>query len=113
MVGPAIVEVFDNEKPASRSPAIISMLRSKFGFKGVVMSDDLDSRATMRDSTIEQVAIDALKAGSDFLLLAAINQQLERVTDAIYRAVEEGDLSEERLHEAGAKVRALVNKYST
>lgn len=113
MVGPAIVETFDYEKPASISPAVINMLRSEFGFKGVVMSDDLDSRATMRDSTIEQVAIEALVAGSDFLLLAAIDQQLERVPDAICRAVEEGYLSEERLHEAGAKVRALAKKYST
>jgi beta-N-acetylhexosaminidase len=112
MVGPAIVEAFDNEKPASTSPAIISMLRSEFGFKGVVMSDDLDSRATMRDRTIEQVAIDALKAGSDFLLLAAIDRQLERVPDAICRAVEEGDLAENRLHESATKVRALAKKYS-
>ena len=111
MVGPAIVEALDRKKPASISSAIISMLRSEFDFKGVVMSDDLDSRATTRGRPVEQVAIDALKAGSDLLLLAAIDQQLERVADAICRAVEEGDLEEIRLHEAGTKVRALAKKY--
>ncbi len=112
MVGPSIVEAFDAEKPASISPRIIEMLRSEFGFKGVIMSDDLDSRATMRDRSIEEVAIDALNAGSDYLLLAAIDDQLERVVNAIRNAVEKGELAEERLSEAGAKVRALAKKYS-
>ena len=88
------------------------MLRSEFGFKGVVMSDDLDSRATLRDCSVEEVAIDALNAGSDYLLLAAIDGQLERVVAAICSAVEKGDLAEKRLIEAGAKVRALAKKYS-
>lgn len=112
MVGPAIVEAFDTEKPASISPKIIGMLRAKFSFKGVVMSDDLDSRATMGNCSIEDVAIDALNAGSDYLLLAAIDDQLERVVDAICKAVEKGELAEERLNEAGVKVRALAKKYS-
>lgn len=111
MVGPSIVEAFDTERPASTSPIIIDMLRTEFGFKGIVMSDDLDSKATMRDSTVEQMAIDALNAGSDYLLIAAIDHQLERVVDAICRAVETGDLAEERLSEAGAKIRALAKKY--
>ncbi len=112
MVGPSIVEAFDSEKPASISPQIIGMLRSEFGFKGVVMSDDLDSRATLRDCSVEEVAIDALNAGSDYLLIAAIDRQLERVVAAICSAVEKGDLAEKRLIEAGAKVRALAEKYS-
>ncbi len=112
MVGPAIVEAFDSEKPASMSRKIIGMLRRRFGFKGVVMSDDLDSRATMKDRSVEQVAIDALNAGSDYLLLAANDDQLERVVDAICNAVEEGELAEERLSAAGAKVRTLARKYS-
>ncbi len=112
MVGPSIVEAFDNEKPASISPKIIGMLRSEFGFKGVVMCDDLDSRATMRDCSIEEVAINALNAGSDYLLLAAIDDQLKRVVDAICNAVEQGILAEKRLNDAGTKVRTLAKKYS-
>ena len=106
-----IVSAFDAEKPASISPTIIGLLRSDFGFKGVVMSDDLDSRATMRNRSVKEVAIDALNAGSDYLLLAEIDDQLERVVDAICEAVEKGELAEERLVEAGAKVRALAQKY--
>jgi beta-glucosidase-like glycosyl hydrolase len=70
------------------------MLRSEFGFKGVVMRDYLDSRATLRDCSVEEVAIDALNTGSDYLLLAAIDRLLERVVAAIFRAVEKGNLAE-------------------
>ena len=76
------------------------------------MSDDLDSRATIKDRSVEQVSIDALNAGSDYLLLAANDDQLERVVGAICNAVEEGELAEERLNAAGAKIRTLARKYS-
>jgi beta-N-acetylhexosaminidase len=111
MVGPSIVNAFDNEKPASISSNIISMLRNDFGFKGVTMSDDLDSKATIRNSTVEEVAIEALNAGSDYLLVAAKDNQLERVVDAIHCAIETGDLAEDRLIEAAGKVRGLAKKY--
>ena len=112
MVGPAIVQAFDSEKPASISPKVIQKLRSEFSFKGVIMSDDLDSRATIKGRSVEEVAIDALNAGSDHLLMAAIGNQLERVANAINDAVEKGELAEQRLQEAATKVRALVRKYS-
>lgn len=111
MVGPCIVEAFDPENPASISPKIIGMLRNEFDFRGVVMSDDLDARATLRDCTLEQTAVHALKAGSDFLLIAAIDDHLERVVGAILQAVEKGDLAEDRLAEAGSRVRMLAQKY--
>jgi beta-N-acetylhexosaminidase len=112
MVGPAVVEAFDARRPASLSPRVVGMLRREFGFQGVVLTDDLDSRATMRDRPVVEVTVDALNAGSDYLLLAAIDDQLQRVVDAICDAVEEGDLAEERLAEAAARVRALAKKYS-
>jgi beta-N-acetylhexosaminidase len=88
------------------------MLRKDFGFKGVVLSDDLDSRATMKGCALEKVAIDALNAGSDYLLIAVIGDRLERVADDICLAVENGDLAEKKLNDAGARVRALAKKYS-
>lgn len=112
MVGPAVVEAFDTKYPASISPKIIDMLRGKLGFKGIVMSDDLDARATLRNRPIEEIAVQALNAGSDYLLLADIDDQLNRVVQAICNAVEEKKLSEKRLHEAGKKNRKFARKYS-
>lgn len=113
MVGPAIVEAFDRKNPASISPEIIDLLKTRFGFNGVVMSDDLDAQATLRGRSIEETAVKALNAGSDFLLLADSDDQLERVVKGICTAVEEKKLSEKRLYEAGTKVRKLAQKYGS
>ena len=80
--------------------------------KETLLSDRISTKeSAMRDCTVEKVAIDALNAASDYLLLTAIDGQLERVVEAICRAVETGGLSEKRLYEAGAKIRALAKKY--
>ena len=112
MVGPAIVEGLDDEIPAALSPKIIGKLKNDLNFKGIVMSDDLDAKATLRGRTVEVAAVEALNAGADFLLLAAFGNQLENVVKAISQAVESGHLAEERLFDAGQKVRQLAMKYS-
>ena len=111
MTGPAIVEAFDAERPASISPAVIRVLRERLGFKGVVLSDDLDSQATLRGRPITQVAVDALNAGSDLLLIADIDDHTDQIVSGILNAVQRGSLAENRLAEAAAKVRALAAKY--
>lgn len=52
MTGPAIVEAFDSERAASISPSVIQILRERFSFKGVILSDNLDSQATLRGCKI-------------------------------------------------------------
>jgi len=111
MTGPAIVTAFDSERPASLSRKVIGMLKKQFGFKGVILSDDLDSKATLGDASVEGAAVEALNAGADFLLVGDMGDQLERVVNAISLAVESGMLAEERLHEAAVKVRFLARKY--
>jgi hypothetical protein len=70
-----------------------------------------DSRPTVRNRSVEEEAIDALNAGSDYLLLAAIDDQLERVVAAICEAVEKRELAGKRLSEARSKIRVLSKKY--
>ena len=113
MTGPAVVESFDPVKPASLSSAIISVLRDDLGFEGVVMSDDLDTKAISRGQPVSKAAVEALKAGSDYLLLADIDDHINQVVSAIVAAVESGDLAEDRLENAATKIRYLAAKYSS
>ena len=112
MTGPAIVDAFDSERAASISPAVIRVLREDIGFNGVVMSDDLDAKAILRGKPIQHAAVEALKAGSDYLLIADTVDHIDLVGSAIVAAVESGDLDEGRLGEAAARVRSLAGKYS-
>jgi len=80
--------------------------------KALQETDRHDSRPTVRNRSVEQATIDALNAGSDYLLLAAIDDQLEGVVAAICEAVEKRELAGERLSEARSEIRALSKKYS-
>ncbi|MGO4855430.1 glycoside hydrolase family 3 N-terminal domain-containing protein [Phaeovulum sp. W22_SRMD_FR3] len=112
MVGPAIVQALDPERAALRSAEIIALLREGFGFTGVVMADDLDSSATMRGDPVPQVAIEALAAGCDYLLLADVGNQLDEVAAAIVAAAEAGVISAEALAASAARVRDLALRYA-
>ncbi len=104
MTGPAIVPSLDVDEPASLSPKIINLLRTKFGFTGMVVSDDLDSKATMRSDTLERAAIAALNAGSDLLLVAA-GAHLGDLIASVAQATRDGHIPSNRLSEAATRVR--------
>jgi beta-N-acetylhexosaminidase len=108
MVGPAIVRALDRTTAALRSAHVVRRLTQGLGFRGVVMADDLDSQAVMRGDSVAQVAIDALAAGCDFLLLADTGSQLADVAQAIEAAVGSGKLSADGLARSAQKVRDLA-----
>lgn len=113
MVGPAIVSALDPISPALRSEKVVSLLRRRLGFAGIIMADDLDSKATLRGESVTQVAIEGLNAGCDLLLLADINDQLDQVAAAIVAAAKAGLVSRQSLASSAQKVRSLADRYAT
>jgi len=106
MLSPAVVTAIDGTRPASLSPAVIGFLRKELGFEGTIITDDLDARSILRDSDLGAVAVEALAAGADLLLVGE-----ERATEcaaAIATAAEAGVLQPERLQRAAANVRRLA-----
>lgn len=112
MVGPAIVSALDPVNPALRSEKVVSLLRSYLSFDGVIMADDLDSKATLRGASVAQAALDALNAGCDLLLLADIGDQLDQVASAIVAAAKAGLVSTQSLAISAQKVRSLADRYA-
>ncbi len=109
MTGPAPVAALGGETPASTSPAVMGFLRERLGFQGLIVTDDLDSKATLRGSAVDAVAIEALDAGAELLLIAA-GPHLEEVAHAIADAVRRGRLEPSKLTRAAGKVRALADE---
>ncbi|URK89381.1 glycoside hydrolase family 3 protein (plasmid) [Rhizobium sp. RCAM05350] len=64
MTGPAPVAAFDATNAASTSATVIALLKEQFGFKGLIVSDDLDSPATLRGQSLLETAIASLNAGA-------------------------------------------------
>ncbi|WP_163338174.1 glycoside hydrolase family 3 N-terminal domain-containing protein [Desulfopila sp. IMCC35008] len=97
MTGPAVVSALDPDNAASVSAPVISILRNQLHFSGLVMSDDLDAKGILRGRPITEIAVDALQAGCDLLLIADIDDQIDRLAAALVVAVENGELAENRL----------------
>jgi beta-N-acetylhexosaminidase len=107
MVGHPIYESLDPGLPASLSPAVLRLLRDEFGFDGVAVADALNMAGVAAGRDPGALAVAALAAGED-LLLVIDPVQIEPTVAAIVAAVATGGLSRERLQEAATRVRALA-----
>lgn len=95
--------------PATMSRASITgLLRERLGFRGVVVSDDLEMKAI---ADPESAAVEAVRAGVDVLLVCHHAAVQHRVLEALVAAVRRGHLSQERLRDAHARIDTLVQRF--
>lgn len=105
MMSPARYDALRHSTPGSLSAEFIGMLKDELRFSGLVMTCDLDHRATLGDSTLEQVVVTALGSGADMLLLSPnAVPSIDTLARSITDAVENGTLAESRLREAYRKI---------
>lgn len=108
MVGHPIYEALDPDLPASLSPAVLSLLRERFGFDGVAVTDSLTMAGVAAGRLPGELAVLALAAGED-LLLVPDPAQVEPMVAALVAALATGELPLARLEEASARVRRLLD----
>jgi beta-N-acetylhexosaminidase len=98
----------DRANPASLSPAIVAgLLRRELGFRGVVVSDDLEMGALSRRLPPEESAARAIAAGSDLLLVCSNLDVARRARQGLEEALQSGRLPAARFREALAHTRRL------
>lgn len=96
--------------PASLSKHISNqILRKKFGFKGLSVSDDLEMGAITNQMEIGEAAVEALNAGQDMLLICKNLEYQKSVCKKIKQAIDNGRLKEDRLKEAQLRWRKTYN----
>jgi beta-N-acetylhexosaminidase len=70
MVGHARYPALDPDRIASQSQPIIErLLRERMGYRGVVVTDSMEARASLATGAITTVSERAVRAGADLLLL--------------------------------------------
>lgn len=106
MVSHNIICCIDPERPASLSGKVIAFLRQILGYDGVVMTDGLDMGAVLEYTDGGNIAVTALLAGNDILLICDYAEGIP----AILNAVEEGTVTEEMIDTACCRV--LTWKYN-
>jgi beta-N-acetylhexosaminidase len=104
MTAHVLVPALDTDFPATVSPAVISDLRVRIGYEGVIITDDLAMQAISDRWTYEEAAVLALQAGADMVMLAAEPENASSTVQAVIKAVEQGVLSRERVFEAYSRV---------
>jgi len=102
-------QLVDNQCPATLSKILIEkILRQKLGFKGLVVSDDMIMKAISQEIGLGEACVRAFLAGVDLLLVCGTFDQSKEAVEAIADAVEAGRISQERLHQAVARLDALI-----
>jgi beta-N-acetylhexosaminidase len=102
------VPALDPDLPATLSPRIMTeLLRDELGFTGLIVTDGIEMRAISDRFGLEHATVLALVAGNDAICIGgdhADEATADRLRDAIVAAVCRGELSEERLADAAARV---------
>ena len=104
MTAHVLVPALDPTHPATVSPAVLTDLRERVGYDGVIITDDLAMQAISDHWGYAEAAIMSLRAGADMVMLAAEPQYASSTIAAVIEAVENGELSRERVFEAYSRV---------
>jgi beta-N-acetylhexosaminidase len=106
MIGHVAVTALDAERPASHSKRIIDgLIRSKWGFQGIIVTDDLVMGAIYQHNVCTAV-VEALNAGVDLLLVAYDGIQVYRLFNCALGASARGELDEAMLRKSGDRLGA-------
>lgn len=83
LISHTIVTAFDQDLPASLSPAVHGYIREQMGFDGVLVTDDLVMQAITDTYGPEEAAILAVLAGNDLLCSTDYAVQYGAVLEAV------------------------------
>jgi beta-N-acetylhexosaminidase len=98
----------ERDLPASFSPTLLTqLLRNEMGFRGVVVTDDLEMHAIRKKWRLGDAAVKSLEAGSDMVMVAWTESTKEEVFSAIRDAIQSGRLSERKVTETLTRILTL------
>jgi len=110
MTGHSVYPAYDAKYPTTLSETLLTgLLKGELGFDGVIVSDAIGMAAILKKWPLPQACAMAIKAGCDTILLKADDESRSQCFFGIKKAVEKGQLSEERVNDAVARL--LKMKY--
>ena len=108
------------DKIATFSTELVeNVLRSEWGFEGLIITDALNMKALSNYFSIEEIAVNAVLAGHDILLYGhhypqeidiIIRDTIPKAYEAVLNAVKEGRISEQRLDQSISRIRLAREK---
>lgn len=103
--------VTHDQSPASLSRKwITDVLRKKIGYRGLVVSDDLEMGGVLEAAPIEQAAVGHIRAGGDLCLICHIEEYVTRSYEELIKTAERETKFARRVRESAARVLAFKAK---
>jgi len=100
-----------NRTPASLSKKwITDILRKKIGYRGLIVSDDLEMGGVLKAAPIEQAAVEHIRAGGDLCLICHIEEHVVRSYEALVKEAERDQSFARRVKESVARLLAFKKK---
>ncbi len=107
MVSPVIVKNIDPINPAPISKKVIDYIRNVIGFKGVIMTDDIEMKSVVKNYDPVDFALKAYEAGVDLLLFSGNPQTTTDVYKDILAKVKNNQAEIKRLQKSVIKILEL------
>ena len=108
MTAHLMIPAWDDKYPATLSPTILNeKLRQELGFNGLIVTDALIMGGITKYATPEEVAVMAVAAGVDVLLMP---KDPSVAIESIYQAVVSGRITEARIDRSLARINAAKKR---
>ena len=102
----------EENRPATLSKQVITgLLRNDLSFDGVVTTDCMEMDAIANRIGTERGGVEAVKAGVDLVMVSHLHDKQMNTIEAIYDAVNQGELSESRIDESISRINRLKDQY--
>lgn len=98
-------DITGNKLPASLSPYWMKdTLRTKIGYRGLIISDDLEMGGALAAGPIESVSVETLRAGADMFLICHNQELVWRSYEAVLREAEKDPAFAAHVKQAAARI---------
>lgn len=101
----------DPENPGTFSPKILTeMLRKNLNFEGLILTDDLEMGAVVKNYSVGRAAVMTLQAGADMALICRRENLITEAGNAIVEAVNSGIIDIAQIEASNLRLEKALDK---
>ncbi|MBW1828418.1 MAG: hypothetical protein JRI74_03250, partial [Deltaproteobacteria bacterium] len=108
----AIYPALDPDFPATMSHKILTgLIRDRLGFKGLVITDDLEMGAIKKKWGVAEGAVASFAAGADILLICEDQKLIHESIDKLKEKLMNGEIGSGRFHQSFDRIAAAKSVF--
>lgn len=113
MIAHILIPKLDKNNPSTLSKTIITdILRTKLGFNGLIITDDMTMGAITENYNIGDAAVKSINAGSDIILVCHDINNINTVINSIKFSISKNIISKNRINESVYRILLIKEKFN-